>query len=475
MGIEFAITSDVRTDPGKKRDHNEDFLAFFVPDDPDERQRSGCLYIVADGVGGAMDGEIASRYAAEKILYDYYHDDEPDLGERLRHIIQQTGNDIFEHSQTGGRFKRMATTVVAAAIQGERLIVANVGDSRAYLIRDGEAHQITRDHTVAGELLRDHKISEKEARDQPGKNRLTRSVGGESDVHVDIFLDISLLPGDRILLCSDGLARYTLSQDIAHLASSGSPEEITKRCIDYANRKGGVDNVTVATIEIGSPSEGAVTVRAPSAHAPVPVDLDTLSTDPSLTVVHRKKRWPGPSRKGILIMAGVTAVLLLTTLAFVLGSNLNAIEIAPLKSTTELTATPSPLVPVATTLLALTQPAPEFTQAITGTEALAPVTPTLTPEVTIGLPGSAVTAAPQGSCVYKVQPGDALLAIVDRFGLSPDKSQEFLHIVSNDKNMLSPQKPILIPDDIHPGWLLLVPVFSQEECEPHGEWLPVIP
>lgn len=420
METEFAITSDLRTDPGRKRDRNEDFLAFFEPDDLAERQRSGALYIVADGVGGAKDGEIASRYAAGKILYDYYHDDDPDLGERLRHIIQQTGNDIFEHSQGGGRFKRMATTVVAALVQGEQLIVANVGDSRAYLIRNGEARLITHDHTIAGELLRDHRISEEEARDQPGKNRLTRSVGGEIDVHVDLFSE-SLMPGDRILLCSDGLARYTVSQDIAYLASSGSPEEITQRCIDYANGKGGVDNVTVAIIEIGPPSHDAVAMRDRAVRAPVPVDLDTLATDPSIGAASTRRRGLRLGRSILLATASGIAVLVILAVVFAAGKGQNLLAGPATGAAPSSVPSPSPTCSATPALTTATSPTP------------------ITPTVDKPMP---TTAPSVGSgCVYQIRQNDLLGDIALKFlgieGSCYDLSPHFRIVTMENKRVVT--------------------------------------
>ena len=232
-------------DPGLMR-QNEDFVASYEPTDPSALQRSGYLYIVADGVGGAARGERASEYAARKVMYEYYRLPEVEPGDRLRQIISQVNTDIFTYAEQN--FTRMATTLVAAVFRENTLTVANVGDSRAYLIRDGETKQITRDHTIAGQMLRDGSISEVEARASKGKNRLFRSLGGESEVHVDIFQDIPLQPGDKILLCSDGLSRYALKEDISRLTSQGSLDEIARKLIDFANECGGEDNISVILV-----------------------------------------------------------------------------------------------------------------------------------------------------------------------------------------------------------------------------------
>lgn len=340
MSINLSVESAVLTHPGRKRSHNEDFVAFFEPDDPQERERSGCLYLVADGVGGAARGERASQYAAEKVLYAYYHDPDPDLGARLRRAMRQAGNEIYQHMERTGDGARMATTLVAAAIRGNSLVVANVGDSRAYLIRDSTARQITRDHTIAGELLRDGEIDEFEAQHLRGKNRLTRSLGGEMDVTVDVFGPLPLQPGDRVLLCTDGLGRYALQQDIAALAVQGSPEQVAHRCIDYANERGGADNISVAVIAVSeTPAYAAPTVRR-RGRAPQPVDWDAMVTVPAIRPPLRRRR----RRSAVQAMLILSAAALILSAAAIAGAVLMRGWLVSRASETQ-TLAPSPDTP----------------------------------------------------------------------------------------------------------------------------------
>ena len=243
------------SNPGRKRQNNEDFIALFEPEDSDELRASGCLYIVADGVGGAIRGEKASRYAAQKVLFEYYRHPELSPQARLRESMCQAGNDIYKYAQDN-HDSPMATTMVAATIRGDTLTIANVGDSRAYLIRGKKVEQITHDHNLVGEMLRDGLITEAESHKSKVKNLLTRSLGGEFAVHVDIFPDIPLLPGDRILLCSDGLTRYAGREDLYALSSHGSPEEVVNKLIAYANHKGGADNISTIFIKIDPVESG---------------------------------------------------------------------------------------------------------------------------------------------------------------------------------------------------------------------------
>ena len=243
MALQYCAAA--LTHPGKIRHNNQDFVAFFEPDGQDDLQASGRLYIVADGVGGASKGEQASQYAAQKVLYEYYRHPDIKINERLASVMRQAGNEIFKFAENSENFMRMGTTMVAAVIREDRLTIANVGDSRAYLIRDGTARQITRDHSFVGEMIRDGSMTEEEARHSKIKNRITRSLGGETDVIVDVFNEIQVQAGDKVLLCSDGFSNYVSREEIEELTSNGDPEEIASKMIDFANDRGGADNISV--------------------------------------------------------------------------------------------------------------------------------------------------------------------------------------------------------------------------------------
>jgi serine/threonine protein phosphatase PrpC len=136
------------TDQGQVPEQNEDYVLVYQPSDPQQARYSGSLYIVADGLGGGMRGQLASRFAARQVMYAYYNSDEPDLGLRLRQAIGEANLNLFEYARRQPELVKLSTTLVAAAIRGEALHVASIGDSRAYLVRDGKLQQITRDHTL---------------------------------------------------------------------------------------------------------------------------------------------------------------------------------------------------------------------------------------------------------------------------------------------------------------------------------------
>jgi serine/threonine protein phosphatase PrpC len=331
MAEVFQISSATLTHPGRRRANNEDYIAYFEPGETVDLQASGRLYILADGVGGASKGERASRYAAERVLYEYYHHPEVEPGKRLKEAMRLAGNEIFDYAERSGNYRRMATTMVAAAIRDNLLTVANVGDSRAYLIRNGQVQQLTVDHTTASELMRNGLMSEEEALTSKSKNRLTRSLGGEPDVIVDVFPEIALEPGDRILLCSDGLSRYALPEDIARLSREGPTDEAVEQAIDFANQRGGIDNISVVLVAVGKATEVVDRApRQPRGHAPTLQDWEVMETRPETGGRKRlaQKKWreiypPHLQRYALPMTAGLVLFLLVivVVISLVDGSN----------------------------------------------------------------------------------------------------------------------------------------------------------
>ena len=163
----------------------------------------------------------------------------------------------------------MATTMVAAVIKDDGLLVAHVGDSRAYLIRYGQVKQLTHDHSLVGEMIRDGVMTEEEALVSKAKNRLTRSLGGEENVQIDLTAEIPLEPGDRILLCTDGLTRYALPADLLEMVSNRSPAQAVQSLINFANQRGGADNVTAIVISVHAQDDKVdwATTPTPPLHA----------------------------------------------------------------------------------------------------------------------------------------------------------------------------------------------------------------
>src|SRR5215472_13631632 len=194
------------SDPGRVRGHNEDYLGYVRPDTPERVNTHGWLFALADGVGGHDKGEVASRLAIETVLAGFREavagEPHPSL---LQRLVQAANIQVYESGRAaspGG--VAMATTIVACALRYDRVAVAHVGDSRCYLIRQGRASLLTRDHTVVNDQVRLGILSAKEAAESERRHLLSRSLGNDLFVGVETS-DHQVLPGDTLALCSDGL------------------------------------------------------------------------------------------------------------------------------------------------------------------------------------------------------------------------------------------------------------------------------
>ena len=258
MKIRYAAKTDV----GMKRTHNEDYFSLIE----DEQ-----LFIVADGMGGHASGEVASKMAADAVSEFYQRTKDEDatwpykMDRQLSYIenrlvcgIKLANYRIFEAAGRDLRYKGMGTTIVAALINGEKIYIAHVGDSRAYRLRNGSIHQITRDHS----LLEDYKdakpdMTDEEQRNFPHKNVITRALGMRDSVQVDIKHEM-IQDGDVFLLCSDGLSGMVEDPAILQIVqTSADLERAVAELVDQANRAGGTDNITALLLQCNLKSDGA--------------------------------------------------------------------------------------------------------------------------------------------------------------------------------------------------------------------------
>ena len=232
------------TDVGLKRNMNQDFV--YASDQPVGSLSN--LYIVADGMGGHNAGDLASRTTVDTVV-DYIEGaKEKRPIPLLDAAIQAANQKVIEISLTDKSLEGMGTTVVAATVQDGCLYVANVGDSRLYLL-DHQIEQITRDHSLVEEMVRAGEIKREEARHHEKKNVITRAVGVEKKLRIDFF-DVALNPGDRFLLCSDGLTNMVEDEDMLRLVSrETSLEAAALKLVAAANRNGGKDNISVVLAE----------------------------------------------------------------------------------------------------------------------------------------------------------------------------------------------------------------------------------
>ena len=248
------IEACLLTDKGQVRDRNEDYFARLEPDSLEEEDQHGWLYLVADGVGGADAGEVASRFAAERMVHHFVAGRaDPDWSQRLYDAMQAANTDLramAADQPTNGR--GMATTMVALVIDGHDAYLGNVGDSRGYHWHAGELRQVTKDQSLVAKLVEEGAITPEQAANHRHKNVILYSLGSERQPQIDLF-QLALAPGDAVLLCSDGLTRHVADAEIdASLASTNAAEAAARQLLNLAYDRGGVDNISVAVIKYRS-------------------------------------------------------------------------------------------------------------------------------------------------------------------------------------------------------------------------------
>ncbi|MGQ0805778.1 MAG: Stp1/IreP family PP2C-type Ser/Thr phosphatase [Actinomycetota bacterium] len=281
-----------KTDKGRVREGNEDERLI---------DRRMDLYAVADGMGGHQAGEVASQTAIEALRAAVAN------GTSIRDAITQANEAVLERSAGDERLRGMGTTMTAATLAaGGTLLIGHVGDSRAYLIRDGELQQVTEDHSLVEEMVRGGELTPEQAEVHPQRSVITRALGIDPAVEVDMY-PVELRDGDRILLCSDGLSGMVRTEDIAAiLQREPDPQKAANKLVDAANKAGGEDNITVVILDVVADDSPAVAVlpddRARPAEEPVPS--------------RRKRRRRLGAGRIVRIALWVIPVLLVLALAF---------------------------------------------------------------------------------------------------------------------------------------------------------------
>jgi PPM family protein phosphatase len=278
------VTAAAATDIGLVREGNEDS---YLTEEP--------LFAVADGMGGHRGGEVASQLAVETLekLFKQRVGDLPDQ-------VQEANRVVFERSVVDEKVAGMGTTLTAALVEGDRVRLAHVGDSRAYLLRDRKLRLLTEDHTLVHRMVSEGEISQEEAETHPQRSVLTRALGVDTVVDVDDDT-VQVRPGDRLLLCTDGLTSMVSEEEIEEvLRTVPDPLDAAQRLVRMANEAGGVDNTTVVVLDFSDddaaaePNEHATSTRP--VIAPVP------------TVRPARSRRRLPTRK-LLVWAGIIVAL----------------------------------------------------------------------------------------------------------------------------------------------------------------------
>jgi protein phosphatase len=250
-----------RTDVGRQRTANEDSLVMSPP-----------LFAVADGMGGAKAGEVASAVAVEAV--EQARESSEPIEAQLAGIVRDANRRIYELAVADESRRGMGTTLTLAKVHDEEVSLAHVGDSRAYRMRGGELSQLTRDHSLVAELERSGQITAEAAEHHPQRSIITRALGPEPDVEVDTYT-LAGRDGDVFLICSDGLTSMISDDEVASIVRSArSLDEAAGALVLAANQSGGKDNITVILFRLGNEAE--VPVRAPAAK-PLPADEETIA------------------------------------------------------------------------------------------------------------------------------------------------------------------------------------------------------
>ncbi|HEY6652261.1 MAG TPA: Stp1/IreP family PP2C-type Ser/Thr phosphatase [Actinomycetota bacterium] len=280
----MKVTAAVATDVGLVRDGNEDS---YLTDEP--------LFAVADGMGGHRGGEVASQLAVQTLEKLF----KKGIGE-LPDQVQEANRVVFERSVVDEKVAGMGTTLTAALVEGDRIRLAHVGDSRAYLLREGDLRLLTEDHTLVHRMVTEGEISKEEAETHPQRSVLTRALGVETVVDVDDDT-VQVRPGDRLLLCTDGLTSMVSEQAVEEvLRAVPDPQEAAQRLVQLANEGGGADNTTVVVLDFSD--------DAPAAR---PKEEPTPSSEAMAPAPTRSRR---RLRRKLLVWIGIIVALVVVAL-----------------------------------------------------------------------------------------------------------------------------------------------------------------
>ncbi|HYP23040.1 MAG TPA: Stp1/IreP family PP2C-type Ser/Thr phosphatase [Actinomycetota bacterium] len=300
------VAVGVQTDVGRVRKRNEDSYLLEAP-----------IYGVADGMGGHIAGDVASATAVASIT-EGIGSGRPEDATALAELVSRANGAVWEKARSDPSLRGMGTTCTVMMIDDGVAHVAHVGDSRAYLLRDGSFRQITEDHTLVERMVREGKLSAEEAANHPQRNIITRTLGVDANVQVDAF-DERLADGDRILITSDGLTSMVEGREIATvLDQEEDPQAAADRLVEMANDAGGEDNITVVVLHVGKPGPND---GSPAPPPQAPARHDTRSgAEPEVAAGPGGRRWVGPLLKTLTVLA-VLAVAGVFTVRWVLSNS----------------------------------------------------------------------------------------------------------------------------------------------------------
>ncbi|HEX2050769.1 MAG TPA: Stp1/IreP family PP2C-type Ser/Thr phosphatase [Actinomycetota bacterium] len=302
------VAVGARTDVGQVRDGNEDS---YLLDEP--------LFAVADGMGGHLAGDVASSLAVD-VIREGAGEQRVSDGDALAALVRNANARIYEKAQADASLRGMGTTCTLLLVRDDHAELAHVGDSRAYLFRAGELSQLTEDHTLVERMVREGRLSKDEAQHHPQRSIITRALGVDATVDVDV-LSVELSEGDRLLLCSDGLTSMIDTGAIARILSDeADPQAAADRLVEEANGAGGEDNITVVVVDMTTAAGGRAAPPPPPAgdHARTDerprADRIPHAQSPDATGAHAAAA-PAPPRRRPWLRRVVVGVVVLAVLA----------------------------------------------------------------------------------------------------------------------------------------------------------------
>lgn len=248
-----TITFANLTDIGRVRTENQDALGKFPPDNLDISSPKGQLFVVADGMGGHAGGREASKLAVETIGKTYFASNGT-IVESLKEAFNEANKMIYDESLNNPQLRGMGTTCIALVLQKGSAYVAHVGDSRLYRIASRSIEQLTNDHSKVAEMVRRGIISAEEAENHPERSMLYRAMGVSPKMEFDLMNGVQLGSDEYYLMCTDGLIGYMEAAELQEIVLSRPPDEACSLLVEHANRRGGIDNITVQIIHIKSDS-----------------------------------------------------------------------------------------------------------------------------------------------------------------------------------------------------------------------------
>jgi protein phosphatase len=247
--MKMTLTVKSATDQGLRRAQNEDRHAFWFAEDAGR----GVLLVVADGMGGARGGEVASQLAVDTVIGNYREANGDGVLDDLAKSVEAANRAVYEQSISVPGLHGMGTTCTALVVRDHEAFVAHVGDSRAYVLHDGSLRQLTQDHSLVAQLIQSRQLTPEQAKSDPRRNLVTRSIGVGSTVAVDAGRVAGKLNhGDTLLLCTDGLHGLVTDLELANIASGPDLERACRDLIALANQRGGPDNITVILARLES-------------------------------------------------------------------------------------------------------------------------------------------------------------------------------------------------------------------------------